>query len=269
MLCSPSRTGKCLPLPSAFGKTLTSGAVFSSFPACFCFQGNKIPQARAEVSHLNVTQANNQSGSALPMARRSQPGRPWWCKGDVGARAACQDAPITAPQYMAGGRDPSPGCGVGNGQLSALPQPGQLGFRVLVGGFWGSADLPPSSKLAKPPPVLAPRQGEGGLSPGRNQPWLCRGCCQRSCPVSPLPARWQRAGAWSRSRAPLLPTGQGLPAAEKGSKTCPEPRTLTAAQAGFGGKRLPVAYSICWGLWCWAGGAWGELGPPDVRAQLG
>lgn len=63
-----SRTGKRLLLPSAFGKTLTSGAAFS-FPACSRFQGNKIPQARAEVSHLNVTQAENQSGSALPTAR--------------------------------------------------------------------------------------------------------------------------------------------------------------------------------------------------------
>lgn len=62
-----SRTGKCLLLPSAFGKTLTSRAAFS-FPACSRFQGNKIPQARAEVSHLNVTQAENQSGPALPMA---------------------------------------------------------------------------------------------------------------------------------------------------------------------------------------------------------
>lgn len=42
---SPNCTGKCLPLPSAFGKSLTSGAAFSSFPACSRFQGNKIPQA--------------------------------------------------------------------------------------------------------------------------------------------------------------------------------------------------------------------------------
>ena len=91
-LRSRSRTGNCLPLPSAFAKTLTSGAAFSSFPACSRFQGNKIPQARAEVSRSDVTQANNQSCSALPAARRSQPGCRRWYGGDP------RTHPARAPQ---------------------------------------------------------------------------------------------------------------------------------------------------------------------------
>ena len=173
MLRSPSRTGKCLPLPSAFGKTLTSGAAFSSFPACSCFQGNKIPQARAEVSHLNVTQANNQSCSALPTARRSQPSCLRRCKGDVGAHAPRRDAPITGTPVNHWEQRPIPGMRCGRWAALGSAPGRSVGVQGAGGRFWGSSNLPLSSNLAKPPCFRHQGLSGGSLVGGveRALPW--------------------------------------------------------------------------------------------------
>lgn len=185
------------PLPSAFGKMLTSGAAFSSFPACSCFQGNKIPQARAEVSHLNVTQANNQGCSALPVAQCSQPGRPRWCRGDVGAHAPCRDAPIMGTPVNHWEQRPIPRMLFGRWAALGSAPGRSIGVWGAGGRFWGSSNLPPSSNLAKLPCFWYQ-----GLSGGS----LAGGCClagtgcgfamvtASSCPASLLLARWQRAG---------------------------------------------------------------------------
>lgn len=60
------------PAASGIWESTYSRAVFSSFPACCRFQGNKIPQARAEVSHLNVTQAHKWSCQPSPWPGRAR-----------------------------------------------------------------------------------------------------------------------------------------------------------------------------------------------------
>lgn len=213
--CVPCIPCPLRPLPPAalgIWRSAYSGAASCSFPACSRFQGNKIPQARAEVSHLNGTQANNRSCSALFTAWRSQLGGP--------------GGPCSPPRLRRGRR-------------SALWQAGQLGFGVL-GEVLGSQQppslLPPSWLLgALVPAALAPSEGPelGATAEPR--------CCPRqgwgakpTAPRRPWPPLLGSTGrVWGRGAAP------GLLQPPQGGQALPDVRTAGRCRA-----RVPLAARV-------------------------
>lgn len=248
VLHSCRHPGQCLLLPSALAEMLLSKQGHVCFISCLlCFQGNKIPQARTEVSHLNGTQATNQSCSALPVAQCSQPGCLPCCRGCQGSCSPCWRSSKslgaeTHPWGMvwAMGRLMQESWGSGCWQEY---------FGVALTSFY-----PPSWQS---PPGFGTRvRGGRALTwqgPALALPWLLPMFLSRV----PAPKKVEKSSSWSQ--APLLPRGQQLPRTERRSKPCLEPCALIPTLLPHHGQgletRLPVAYSICWEPWGWTQGA--------------
>lgn len=183
------------------------------------------------------------------MARHSPPGRPLWCGGDAGAGAPPGMHPSRHPGTLLGA-ETRPRDAVWARGSSALPQAGQLGFRALVGGFWGNSDLPPSSKLAKPP--CFPHQGEGreGSRLVRTSPGFAvvATSALARCPRSRQGGKGQVLGAAAEPRC--CQRGRDCPQQRKGAKPTRSPLPSLRRRQGLGARGclwLPASAGSCGG----------------------